>query len=106
MVSLLSMSLGKMSDFVSFPLFGFSLVMKLRSFDIENFFKKFFKILKSFEILKLFKIFFHLFYYFLINKKIMLNLSMSCQVVSNLVSFSWFELNFGNKLRNANFKLC
>ena len=61
MVSLLSMSLGKMSDFVSFPLFGFSLVMKLRSFDIENFFKKFFKILKSFEILKLFKIFFHLF---------------------------------------------
>ena len=26
---------GKMSDFVSIPLFGFTLVIKLRNFDIE-----------------------------------------------------------------------
>ena len=29
----LNMSLGKMSDFVSFPLFGFILVLTLRNFD-------------------------------------------------------------------------
>ena len=32
----LNMSLGKMSDFVSFPLFGFTLVIKLRNFDFES----------------------------------------------------------------------
>ena len=31
----LNMSHGKISDFVSFPLFGFTLVMKLRNFDFE-----------------------------------------------------------------------
>ena len=31
MVSDLNMSLGKMSDFVSFPMCGFTLVMKLRN---------------------------------------------------------------------------
>ena len=31
-----NMSLGKMSDFVSFPLFGFTLVIKLRNFDFES----------------------------------------------------------------------
>ena len=30
------MSLGKLSDFVSFPLFGFNLVIKLRNFDFET----------------------------------------------------------------------
>ena len=32
----LNMSHGKTSDFVSFPLFGFILVMKLRNFDFES----------------------------------------------------------------------
>ena len=30
------MSLGKISDFVSFPLFGFTLVIKLRNFDFKS----------------------------------------------------------------------
>ena len=30
------MFLGKMSDFVSIPLFGFTLVIKLRYFDFES----------------------------------------------------------------------
>ena len=30
------MSHGKMLDFVSFPLFGFTLVIKLRNFDFEG----------------------------------------------------------------------
>ena len=30
------MSLGKMTDFVLFPLFGFTLVIKLRNFDFER----------------------------------------------------------------------
>ena len=30
------MSHGKMSDFVSFPLFGFTCVIKLRNFDLES----------------------------------------------------------------------
>ena len=29
------MSHGKMSDFVSFPLFGFALVIKLKKFDFK-----------------------------------------------------------------------
>ena len=32
----LNMSHGKMSDFVSFLLFGFALVIKLRNFDFES----------------------------------------------------------------------
>ena len=32
----LNMSLGKISDFVSFPLFGFTLVIKLRNFNFES----------------------------------------------------------------------
>ena len=32
----LNMSYGKMSDFVSLPLFGFTLVIKLRNVDFEN----------------------------------------------------------------------
>ena len=30
------MSYGKMPDFVSFPLFGFTVVSKLRNFDFEG----------------------------------------------------------------------
>ena len=36
MVSDFNMFHGKMSDFVSFPLFGFTLVIKLRNFDFES----------------------------------------------------------------------
>ena len=36
MLSDFNMSHGKMSDFVSFPLFGFTLVIKLRNFDFES----------------------------------------------------------------------
>ena len=36
MMSDLNISNGKMSDFVSFPLFGFTLVIKLRNFDFED----------------------------------------------------------------------
>ena len=36
MTSDLNMSHAKMSDFVSFPLFGFTLVKKPRNFDFEN----------------------------------------------------------------------
>ena len=36
MISDLNMSLGKMSDFVSFPLFRFTLVKKSRNFDFES----------------------------------------------------------------------
>ena len=36
MVSDLNMSHGKMSNFVSFPLFGFAFVRKLRNFDVKG----------------------------------------------------------------------
>ena len=36
MVLDLTMSYGKMSDFVSFPSFRFTLVIKLRNFDFES----------------------------------------------------------------------
>ena len=36
MVSDLNMSLGKMSDFISFPLFALTFVIKLRDFDFES----------------------------------------------------------------------
>ena len=36
MVSDLNMSYEKISDFVLFPLFGYTLVIKLRNFDFEN----------------------------------------------------------------------
>ena len=37
----LNMSNGKMSDFVSFPLFGFTLVIKLGNIDFESLLKLF-----------------------------------------------------------------
>ena len=36
MTSDLNMSHGKMSDFASFLLFGFTLIIKLRNFDFES----------------------------------------------------------------------
>ena len=63
MVSDLNMSHGKMSDFVSFPLFRFTLVIKLRNFDFKGHQNT--------------SIFF--------DKKVMSDLIMSCQTVSDLV---------------------
>ena len=57
MVSDSNVSLLKMSDFVSFPLFGFTLIIKLR-------------------LLKYFNIF---------DKNVMSDLIKSCQIVSDLV---------------------
>ena len=36
MTSDLNMARGKMSGFVSFPAFGFTLVIKLRNFDLKS----------------------------------------------------------------------
>ena len=58
----LNMSHEKIPDFVSFPLFGFTLVIKLRNFDFG----------------------------FLI-KKMISDLIMSCQTVPDLVQASLFE---------------
>ena len=35
-MSNLNMSHGKMLDFIAFPLFGFTLVIKLRNFDFQS----------------------------------------------------------------------
>ena len=55
---------GKMSDFVSFPLFGFTLVIKLRSFDFESYWNVLI---------------------FFLEKIMVSDLIMSCQAVSDLV---------------------
>ena len=60
----LNMPRGKISDFVSFPLFGFTLVIKLKNLDFESH--------RNTLI-----IFF--------DKKVMSDLNMSCQTVSDLV---------------------
>ena len=57
------MSHGKMSDFVSFSLFGFTLVIKLRNFDFEG----------------------HENALMFFDKKMMSDLILSCQTVSDLV---------------------
>ena len=63
MMSDLNMSHGKMYDFVSIPLFGFTLVKKLRNLDFEGHWNTL--------------IFFH--------KKMMSDLIISCQTVYDLV---------------------
>ena len=63
MVSDLNMSHGKMSDFVSFPLFGFTLVTKQRNCDFEV----------HQNILMIF------------DQKTMSDLIISCQTMSDLV---------------------
>ena len=63
MLSDLNMSHEKMSDFVSFPLLRFTLVIKLRNFDLS--------------LLKYFIIIF--------DKKMMSDLIMSCQTMSDFV---------------------
>ena len=62
MVSDVNMSNGKMSDFVSFPLFDFTLAMKLGNFDFKG----------------------HWNTSVLFDKKMMSDLIMSCQTKFNL----------------------
>ena len=62
MISNFIMSHEKMSDFISFPLFGFTLVIKLKNFDFERHWKTL-----NFFVKK------------------MSDLNMSCQTVSELV---------------------
>ena len=69
MVSDMNMSHGKMSDFVSFPQFGFTLVIKFRNFGFKS----------HWNILILF------------DKEIMSDLIMSCQTVCDLIQASLFE---------------
>ena len=74
---------GKMSDFVSFPLFAFTLVIKLKHF-----------YLKVIEIL----------YYFLANKYMTSDLNISLGKMSDFVSFSLFRFNLVMKLRSFDFE--
>ena len=79
----LNMSLGKMSDFVSFPLFGFTLVIKLRNFDSES----------QWNTLTCF------------DKKDMLpDLIMSHGKMSDFVSLPLFRFTLFIKLKNFDFK--
>ena len=64
MVSDLSMPHGKVSEFISFPWFGFTLVIKLRNF--------------IFKVITCSALFFFI-------KKMMSDLNMSCQTVSDMV---------------------
>ena len=58
----LNMFPGRMSDFVSFPLSGFTLVVKLRNFEFES----------------------HCNTLIFLDKKTMPDLNMSCQTMSDL----------------------
>ena len=80
MTSDLKMFHRKMTDFVSFPLFEFTFVITLSN-------------LKVIEIL-----------YYLFIKKLIADLNMSFQTLSDLVETS-FEFSFDHNLRNGNFKL-
>ena len=89
MVSDLNMSYLKVSVFFffffSFPLLGFTLVIKLRSFDL---------ILKVLQI----------FWYFFIKKKLELDLNTSHGKMSGFVSFPFFGFTLVMKLRNFDFE--
>ena len=78
----LNMSLGKMYDFVSIPLFGFTLVIKLRNFDFES----------------------HLDTLICFDKKKMSDLNMSHGKMSDFVSFPLFGFTLVIKLRNFDFE--
>ena len=82
----LNMSHEKMSDFVSIPLFGFTVVIKPRKLDPENHWNTLIinhKKMMSDLIMSL--------KYFNNHKKMMSDLIMSCQRVSDLVSPSLVE---------------
>ena len=83
MVSDLNMSLGKMSGFVSFPFFGFTLVIKLRNYDFESHWNT-------------------LIYF---DEKIYaVRFNMSHGKISDFVSFSLFRFTLVIKMRNFDFK--
>ena len=71
------MSHGKMADFVSFPLFGSTLVIKLRNFDFQNHWN-----------------------IFDIHKVITSNLNMPDKKMSDYVSFPLFVFTLAIKLGN------
>ena len=75
----LNISHGKVSCFVSFPLFGFILVIKLRDLDFENHW--------NIEI-------------FLIRKYMMLDLNISHGKMSDFDSFPLFEFTLVVKMRD------
>ena len=83
MISDLKMPRGKMSDLVSFPLFGFILVIKPRNFDFE-----------SLEILQ----------YFWIKKNMTPDLNMSHGKMFYFLSFQLFGFTFVIKLRSFHFE--
>ena len=74
---------GKMSGFVSFPLFGFTLVIKLRNFDLES----------------------HLNTLIFFDKKDMVSdLNMCHGKMSDYASFPLFGFTLMIKLRNIDFE--
>ena len=124
----LNMSLENTSDFVAFPLLGFTLVIKQRNFDFESHRNAltFFDIKRfgvRFEYVPWKKFDFASFLFFVFTLVIKLwnfdfeshrntliflikmpDLIMPCETVSDLVYTSLFDSNFGNKFRNNNFK--
>ena len=80
----LNMFHGKVSDFVSFPLFGFTLVMNLRNIDFENYWNTLI---------------------FLIKKKDMVwGLNISHGKMSGFVSFPSLRFTWVIKLKNLDFE--
>ena len=73
----------KISDFVSFALFGLTLVIKLRNFNLESHWTTLI---------------------FLIKKYVVSNLNMSHEKMSDFVSFLLFGFTLLLKLRNFDFK--
>ena len=83
MASDFNMPHGKMSDFVLFPFFGFTLVIKLKNFHFESHWNT-------------------LIYF---DKKNISDLIMSCQMSDLVFNNKPYEVHcFGNKLRNMNFE--
>ena len=83
MMSVLNMSHEKMSDFVSFPLFEFTLVIKLKNFNIEGHWKT---------------------SMFLINRNMTSDLNMSNGKMSDFVSFPLLGFALFIKLKNFDFE--
>ena len=79
----LNMSHGKMSGFVSFPFFGFTLFIKLRNFDFGS----------HWNIL------------IFSDQEMMSDLNMLSQKMSELVQVLLFAFNVGNEFINKNFRL-
>ena len=80
----LNMSHGKISDFVSFPLFGFTVIIKLRNFNFES---------HGNTSLHFFK------------KDMVSDLNMSHGKMPDFVSFPLFGFTLVIKQRNFDFKV-